>query len=44
MSNNLYEQDYYLWVEDILKKIQEKRWDEMDWDNLWEEIDDMGCN
>ena len=42
MSNNLYEQDYYLWVEDILKKIQEKRWDEMDWDNLWEEIDDMG--
>ena len=42
MSNNLYEQDYYLWVEDTLKKIQEKRWDEMDWDNLWEEIDDMG--
>ncbi len=42
MSNSLYEQDYYLWVEDILKKIQEKRWDEMDWDNLWEEIDDMG--
>jgi len=42
MSNNLYEQDYYLWVEDILKKIQDKRWEEMDWDNLWEEIDDMG--
>ena len=42
MSNNLYEQDYYLWVEDILQKIQEKKWDEMDWDNLWEEIDDMG--
>jgi predicted DNA-binding ribbon-helix-helix protein len=42
MSNNLYEQDYYLWIEDVLKKIQEKRWNEMDWDNLWEEIDDMG--
>ncbi|AFZ35688.1 protein of unknown function DUF29 [Stanieria cyanosphaera PCC 7437] len=42
MSNNLYEQDYYLWIEDVLKKIQEKRWDEMDWENLWEEIDDMG--
>lgn len=42
MSKNLYEQDYYLWVEDILKKIQDKRWDEMDWDNLWSEIDDMG--
>lgn len=42
MSNNLYEKDYYLWVEDILQKIQNKRWDEMDWDNLWEEIDDMG--
>ena len=40
--NNLYEQDYYLWIEDVLKKIQEKRWNEMDWDNLWEEIDDMG--
>ncbi len=42
MLNNLYEQDYYLWVKDILKKTQEKRWDDMDWDNLWEEIDDMG--
>lgn len=42
MSNNLYDQDYYLWIEDILKKIQKKNWDEMDWDNLWEEIDDMG--
>ena len=42
MSKNLYEQDYYLWVEEILKKIQDKRWDEMDWDNLWSEIDDMG--
>ena len=42
MSNNLYELDYYLWIEDVLKKIQEKRWDEMDWGNLWEEIDDMG--
>ncbi|BAU67220.1 hypothetical protein STA3757_46300 [Stanieria sp. NIES-3757] len=42
MSNSLYDQDYYLWIEDLLNKIQEKRWDEMDWDNLWEEIDDMG--
>lgn len=42
MFNNLYERDYYLWIEDVLKKIQEKRWDEMDWENLWEEIDDMG--
>jgi hypothetical protein len=42
MSNNLYDQDYYLWIEDVLKKIQEKKWNEMDWDNLWEEIDDMG--
>ena len=42
MSKNLYEQDYYLWLEDILKKIQDKRWDEMDWDNLWSEIDDIG--
>lgn len=42
MSNNLYERDYYLWIEDVLKKIEEKRWNEMDWDNLWEEIDDMG--
>jgi predicted DNA-binding ribbon-helix-helix protein len=42
MSNNLYEQDYYLWIEDVLKNIQERKWNEMDWDNLWEEIDDMG--
>jgi hypothetical protein len=42
MSNDLYDQDYYLWIEDVLKKIQEQKWNEMDWDNLWEEIDDMG--
>ncbi|MGL5803926.1 MAG: DUF29 domain-containing protein [Xenococcaceae cyanobacterium] len=42
MSNNLYDRDYYLWVQDILSKIKEKKLDEMDWHNLWEEIDDMG--
>jgi predicted DNA-binding ribbon-helix-helix protein len=42
MSKSLYDRDYYLWIEDVLKKIQEKKWEEMDWDNLWEEIDDMG--
>lgn len=38
----LYNQDFNLWVEEIKQKIQKQDFREMDWENLLEEIDDMG--
>ncbi len=38
----LYDYDYNFWIEAIKKKIKEKDYENMDWDNLIEEIDDMG--
>jgi hypothetical protein len=38
----LHNQDFNLWVEKIKQKIQERDFADMDWDNLLDEIDDMG--
>ena len=38
----LYEKDYYLWVRENLKLLEEKKYDLVDWENLLEEIEDMG--
>lgn len=38
----LYDQDFNLWVEKIKQKIQDRNFVDMDWDNLLDEIDDMG--
>ena len=40
----LHERDFNLWVEEIKIKIQNRDLDEMDWDNLLDEIDDMGAS
>lgn len=40
-SNQLYQQDYNLWLEEMAIAIKEKAFDAMDWDNLLEEIEDM---
>jgi hypothetical protein len=39
---DLYEQDYYLWLQDTVKLLQEKKLSEIDVIHLIEEIEDMG--
>ncbi|MFZ8785648.1 DUF29 domain-containing protein [Thermocrinis sp.] len=38
----LYEKDFYLWVMENLKLLREKKYDLVDWENLLEEIRDLG--
>ncbi len=38
----LYDLDFNLWIEKVKQKIQERDFIDMDWDNLLDEIDDMG--
>ncbi len=39
----LYHQDLNLWRQEIITAIQSKKLENMDWDNLIEEINDMGA-
>ena len=43
-SKQLYQQDYNLWLEKMAIAIKEKSFDAMDWNNLLEEIEDMGAS
>ncbi|WP_448587434.1 DUF29 domain-containing protein [Thermocrinis sp.] len=38
----LYEKDFLLWLEENLKLLREGNYQEVDWENLLEEIEDMG--
>ena len=38
----LYDKDFPLWVEINLNLLKEKKYDQVDWENLLEEIEDMG--
>lgn len=38
----LYEKDFYLWVQENLRLLRERRYDLVDWENLLEEIRDLG--
>ena len=40
----LYHQDLNLWRQEIINAIQNKQLENMDWDNLIEEINDMGAS
>ena len=40
----LYQQDLNLWRQEIVNAIQSKQLENMDWDNLIEEINDMGAS
>ena len=40
----LYQQDLNLWRQEIVNAIQSKQFENMDWDNLIEEIHDMGAS
>jgi len=38
----LYEKDYYRWVNENLQLLKEREYDSVDWENLLEEIEDLG--
>jgi hypothetical protein len=40
--SELYDRDFNLWVEATKNAIQNRDFENMDWDNLFDEIDDMG--
>ncbi|MEA5509359.1 DUF29 domain-containing protein [Crocosphaera sp. UHCC 0190] len=41
-KNDLYDKDYYLWVQETIKLLQHKKFNAIDLDNLIEEMEDMG--
>lgn len=40
--SSLYETDYLKWIETTLEKLRYHEYDQVDWENLIEEIEDMG--
>jgi hypothetical protein len=40
--SQLYDHDYYAWVQDQVRALREHRTEEVDWENVAEEIDDLG--
>ncbi|MBE9166915.1 DUF29 domain-containing protein [Pleurocapsales cyanobacterium LEGE 06147] len=42
MSSTLYDTDYNQWIEQTAQQLRERKFDCVDWDNLIEEIEDMG--
>jgi hypothetical protein len=42
LIENLYEQDYHLWLETTLQQLQERDLDHLDWEHLIEEIEVLG--
>ena len=38
----LYERDFYLWVEDTVRKLKARDNENLDWENLVEEIESLG--
>ena len=41
-SSALYDRDYFVWIESTVKRLQQQDYDNVDWNNLIEEIADMG--
>jgi len=40
--SRLYEDDFYAWVQDQVRALRDHRTEELDWENVAEEIDDLG--
>lgn len=38
---NLYETDYYLWIQETLEKLKHENYSQVDWENLLDEIEDV---
>jgi hypothetical protein len=43
-NTSLYETDYLKWLNHTIQQIQDQDYDHVDWQNLIEEIEDMGRN
>ncbi|MBF2047016.1 MAG: DUF29 domain-containing protein [Elainella sp. C42_A2020_010] len=41
-ASSLYEQDFYLWLQQMAQLLKIRNFEEVDWDNLIEEIESMG--
>jgi hypothetical protein len=41
-TSELYDDDYYAWVQHQVRVLRERRTEEVDWENVAEEIDDLG--
>ena len=40
--SDLYERDYYAWLQDQIRALRERRIEDVDWKNVAEEIEDWG--
>ncbi|PSF38020.1 DUF29 domain-containing protein [Aphanothece hegewaldii CCALA 016] len=41
-KKNLYEQDFYQWIQNTATLLKEKQFEQVDWENVIEEIESMG--
>jgi len=41
-ASELYERDYYAWLQEQVQALHERRIEDVDWDNVAEEIEDLG--
>jgi hypothetical protein len=41
-GNSLYEQDFYAWTQQQARLLRERRWDDLDLENLIDEIESVG--
>jgi hypothetical protein len=37
-----YERDYYAWIQDQVRALRERRIEDVDWENVAEEVEDLG--
>ena len=44
MNSTLYNQDYYQWIQETVKLLEQRNFEELDLDNLIEEIQDLALN
>jgi hypothetical protein len=42
LTPTLYATDYYRWIEETVTRLQERDFDAVDWENLIEEVSDLG--
>lgn len=42
LSSSLYQQDYLRWIENTIANLQHQKYDQVEWEHLIEEIQDMG--
>jgi hypothetical protein len=42
LEQNLYEKDFYQWIETTIKNLENKEYEAIDWENLIEEVASLG--